>query len=261
MRLGRGTPPVAPAGADASTVVRFPGRTARRRRATRWGVAAAVLAVLGALGWVVFFSPVLAVDRVEVTGTRHVSAAEVQERLEPVYGVPLSRVGAGRVDELVGGLPGVAEVQTVPRLPTGLEVVVREHETRARRDGDDGVQLLLADGTVLTGVPEERLEGEDLPAFSEELAQRAQEERAEVAEVLAALPESVADRVETADSRGPGQVRLALEGGVTLVWGDAQDAGLKGSVAEAFLADERHGSAAGGVAEIDVSVPTRPITR
>ena len=46
-----------------------------------------------------------------------------------------------------------------------------------------------------------------------------------------------------------------------LVWGDAQDAGLKGSVAEAFLADERHGSAAGGVAEIDVSVPTRPITR
>ena len=48
---------------------------------------------------------------------------------------------------------------------------------------------------------------------------------------------------------------------MTLVWGDAQDAGLKGSVAEAFLADERHGSAAGGVAEIDVSVPTRPITR
>jgi len=224
-------------------------------------VAAAVLAVLTALGWVVFFSPVLAVDRVEVTGTRHVSAAEVQERLEPVYGVPLSRVGAGRVGELVGGLPGVAEVQTVPRLPTGLEVAVREHEARARRDGDDGVQLLLADGTVLTGVPEERLEGEDLPAFSEELPQRAQEERAEVAEVLAALPESVADRVETADSRGPGQVRLALEGGVTLVWGDAQDAGLKGSVAEAFLADERHGSAEGGVAEIDVSVPTRPITR
>ena len=95
MRLGRGTPPVAPAGADASTVVRFPGRTARRRRATRWGVAAAVLAVLTALGWVVFFSPVLAVDRVEVTGTRHVSATDVQERLEPVYGVPLSRVGAG----------------------------------------------------------------------------------------------------------------------------------------------------------------------
>lgn len=123
------------------------------------------------------------------------------------------------------------------------------------------MQLLLADGTVLTGVPEERLEGEDLPAFSEELAQRAQEERAEVAEVLAALPEAVADRVETADSRGPGQVRLALEGGVTLVWGDAQDAGLKGPVAEAFLADERHGSAEGGVAEIDVSVPTRPITR
>ena len=130
MRRGRGTPP--PAGTDASTVVQFPGRTARRRRATRWGVAAAVLAVLGALGWVVLFSPVLAVDRVEVTGTRHVSATAVQERLEPVYGVPLSRVGAGRVGELVGGLPGVAEVQTVPRLPTGLEVVVREHEARGR---------------------------------------------------------------------------------------------------------------------------------
>ncbi|MFP3340736.1 cell division protein DivIVA, partial [Micrococcus sp. SIMBA_131] len=76
-----------------------------------------------ALGWVGFFSPVLAVERVGVTGTRHVSAAEVQERREPVYGVPLSRVGAGRVGELGGGLPGVAEVQSVPRRPAGREEV------------------------------------------------------------------------------------------------------------------------------------------
>ena len=59
---------------------------------------------------------------------------------------------------------------------------------------------------------------------------------------------------------GVKDVAIALrEGSATAK--KAQDAGLKGSVAEAFLADERHGSAAGGVAEIDVSVPTRPITR
>jgi len=224
-------------------------------------VAAAVLAVLGALGWLLFVSPVLAVDRVDVTGTRHVSADAVRQRLAPVHGVPLPRVDTGRVRELVGGLPGVAEVRAVPRLPTGLEVEVREHAARARRDGGDGLELLLADGTVLTGVPEARLDGERLPVFAAELVRRPRDERAEVAEVLAALPESVAGRVVTADSGGPGQVRLGLEDGVTLVWGDGRDGRLKGAVAEAFLADERHGSPEGGVAEIDVSVPSRPITR
>ena len=98
MRLGRGTPPVAPAGADASTVVRFPGRTARRRRATRWGVAAAVLAVLGALGWVVFFSPVLAADRVEVTGTWGSTPRETGAAMFVTASATQGTIGGGQLE-------------------------------------------------------------------------------------------------------------------------------------------------------------------
>lgn len=249
----------APAG---STVVRFPGRSARRRRAVRWALAGTVLALLGALAWGLFFSPVLAVDEVTVTGTRHVEADVVHERLAPLYGVPLPRVGTGTVRDLVNSLPGVAEVRTVTRPPTGVEVVVREHDARAQRSGEDGrVDLLLADGSVLSGVAADLVVDERLPEFSADLARSSRRERAEAADVVAALPSAVADRVVDVDSRGPGQVRLGLSDGVTLVWGDAQEMELKGTVALAFLEDGRRGSHALGVAEIDVSVPARPITR
>lgn len=255
---GTASPGEPPAG---STVVPFPGRSPRRRRAVRWAVAGAVTAFLGGLAWLLFLSPVLAVDEVDVTGTRHVAAQAVQERLAPLHGVPLTRVGSGAVRELVAGVPGVAEVRMVPHPPTRVEVVVREHDARARRDGDGGVDLLLADGTVLPAVPADRVEGEDLPTFSEDLGAAVAPQRAEAAAVLAGLPEPVAERVEGVDAAGAGQVRLSLGDGVVLVWGDADDAQLKGTVAEAFLRDERHGTGAGGVAEVDVSVPTRPITR
>ena len=258
MTPGRGGRPSEPSG---STVVPFPGRSPRRRRTVRWAVAGAVAALLGALAWVLFSSPVLAVDEVDVTGTRHVAAEAVQERVAPLHGVPLPRVGSSTVRELVGDLPGVAEIRSVAHPPTRVEVVVREHDARARRDGDQGVDLLLADGSVLGAVPAERVEGERLPEFSEELAASPPEDRAEAAAVLASLPPAVAERVATVDAGGVGRVRLGLRDGVSLVWGDADDAELKGAVAEAFLEDERHGTRSGGVTEVDVSVPTRPITR
>ncbi len=265
MTPGRGGRPPRPAGPAqppaGSTVVPFPGRSVRRRRAVRWAVAGAVAALLGALAWVLLFSPVLAVDEVDVTGTRHVSAEAVQERLAPLHGVPLPRVGSSAVRELVGDLPGVAEVRVVAHPPTRVEAAVREHEARARRGGEAGVDLLLDDGTVLAGVPAERVEGESLPEFSEELSAGPRRDREEVAAVLAGLPAPVAERVESVDSSRAGQVRLGLRDGVVLVWGDAEDAELKGTVATAFLEGDQHGSRAGGVREVDVSVPTRPITR
>ncbi|KWX08726.1 hypothetical protein TR74_13705, partial [Carbonactinospora thermoautotrophica] len=68
----------------ASTVSRTSReRFAARNRARRWLalrpalIGLGLLALLGALAWVVYVSPALAARRIEVVGTRRVSAEEV----------------------------------------------------------------------------------------------------------------------------------------------------------------------------------------
>ncbi len=257
-RPGRPLPPVGDAG---STVVRFPGRSARQRRAARWAIGAGVAALLALVAWILFFSPVLAVDRVSVTGTRLVDRADVERRLEPLRGEPLPRIGTGRVEGLLADVPGIAEVRSVAQPPTGVEVVVREETPVARKEAGDGVDVLLADGSVLSGIADEAPGVGALPSMADPLPGGDEAVRAEAARVLTTLPDAVRSRVETVGAGTPGQVRLGLDGGTVLVWGDDSHADLKGDVVEAFLDEDGGGPDLRRVKELDVTVPERPITR
>ncbi|WP_248125064.1 cell division protein FtsQ/DivIB [Micrococcus lacusdianchii] len=246
-----------------STVVAFPGLSARQRRVRRLTAVLAALLVAAAAVWAVFLSPLLAVDRIEVTGTSLVDRDVVRSRLEPLMGTPLPRVRSDDARGLLEGTPGIREVTSVALPPTGVEVRVAELAPTARaEDVEDGV--LLADGSVLTGVAEETLvrarEGEDvLPRASAGLLAAGPDVRAAAAAVLAGLPASVAARVTGVDAQTPEQVSLTLADGPVLVWGDASRPGAKAAVVEAFL-DGTDG-AVRGVSELDVSVPERPLTR
>lgn len=252
------------AGAGAgSTVVAFPGRSARERRRRLVGLLAAVFAALALAAWAVFASPLLAVDRIEVTGTRLVDRAAVEERVAPLRGVPLPRIGSSSAGDLLSGMPGVASARTVAVPPTALEVRVEELAPVARSAGGDRAQVLLEDGSVLGSVPVSALPGEGeegraLPSAPEALLTAGPDVRASAATVLRALPDGVRDRVRGVDAGSPEQVRLDLGGGRTLVWGDASEPERKAAVAQALLDGLED---ARGVREVDVSVPDRPVTR
>ena len=246
-----------------STVVAFPGLSARQRRVRRLTGVLAALLVAAAAVWAVFLSPLLAVDRIEVTGTSLVDRDEVRSRLDPLLGTPLPRVGSDDARGLLAGTPGIREVTSVALPPTGVEVRVAELAPTARaEDAGDGV--LLADGTVLTGVAEEILvrarDGEGpLPRASADLLAAGPDVRAAAAAVLTDLPPSVAARVTGVDAQTPEQVSLTLADGPVLAWGDASRPAAKAAVVEAFLGGE--GGSVRGVTELDVSVPERPLTR
>lgn len=248
-----------------STVVAFPGLSARQRRVRRLTAVLAALLVAAAAAWAVFVSPLLAVDRIEVTGTSLVDRDQVRSRLEPLIGTPLPRVGSDDARELLEGTPGVREVTSVAVPPTGVEVRVEELAPAARADdAADGV--LLADGSVLTGVAQETLEHAQaqagpLPRTTPELMAAGPDVRAAAAAVLTGLPPAVAARVAGVDAQTPEQVELTLEDGPRLVWGDASRPAAKAAVVEAFLGDDGSGTAVRGVDELDVSVPERPLTR
>lgn len=246
----------APAGEN---VVAFPEQARGPRRWLRWAIAALCLLPLVAGALVLYFSPVLAVDRVDVQGTRLVDRADVEQRLEPLQGVPLPQIGRGRVQDLAGDLPGVESLDMIAAPPTGLEVTVHEHRPVAARSADGTARVLMADGAVLSGVDAAALEGDDLVSVAPGLLEAGAGTRTAAAAVVAELPRAVRDRVQEVRAAGPDGVELRLSEGPAVIWGGTDEPRVKAAVVESLLGQDEEELA--GIEEIDVSVPDRPVTR
>lgn len=252
-RSGTGTVPA------GENVVAFPEPARRPRRWLRWTVAALSLVALVAGALVLYFSPVLAVDRIEVDGTRLVDRAAVEQRLEPLRGVPLPQIGRGRVQQLAGDLPGVESLDMIAAPPTGLQVTVHERRQVAALVADGTARVLMDDGAVLTGVPASAIDGDRLVAVAPEVLRADTRTRAAVASVVTALPASVRGQVAQVRASGPDAIELRLEKGPAVQWGGAEEPEVKAAVVEALLGQDE--KARQGIEEIDVSVPDRPVTR
>lgn len=241
-------------------VVPFPAAQCRpRRRWLRWLLAAVSLVALAAGAAVLYFSPVLAVDRITVEGTRLVDREEVESRLEPLLGVPLPQVGRGRVEELAGGLPGIDSLDVVAAPPTGLQVIVQERRPVAAGLSGRTARVLMDDGAVLSGVPASALADVLQVDAGDGLLRADARSRAAAARVLAELPASLREDVTDVQARAPDDVVLTLDGGVQVRWGGPEDPAVKAAVVEALRGGAEED--APSPRRIDVSVPDRPVTR
>ncbi|MCT2007820.1 cell division protein FtsQ/DivIB [Micrococcus lylae] len=240
-------------------VVAFPEPARRPRRWLRWTMAAFALVALVAGALVLYFSPVLAVDRVEVDGTRLVDRADVEERLRPLHGVPLPQVGRGRVQDLAGDLPGVESLDMIAAPPTGLQVTVHERRPVAAHVSDGTARVLMDDGAVLSGVDPRVFEGQTPVPVAPGVLHADERTRAAVAAVVDALPSALRERVEEVRAAGPDSVELRLEDGPSVQWGGTDQPRVKAAVVESLLGQGEESRA--GVEELDVSVPDRPVTR
>lgn len=240
-------------------VVAFPEPSPRPRRWLRWAIAALCLIALVSGALVLYFSPVLAVDRVDVQGTRLVDRADVEQRLEPLHGVPLPQIGRGRVEDLAADLPGVESLDMIADPPTGVQVTVHEHRPVAARVGGGRAQVLMADGSVLSGVDAAALRGEDLVSVTPGVLGADARTRAAAAAVVAELPRGVRREVQEVRAAGPDGVELRLTDGPAVIWGGTDEPRVKAAVVESLLGQDQEELA--GIDEIDVSVPDRPVTR
>lgn len=235
-------------------------RAMRRHRLVRrvvWSVAAAV--VVGALAWLVLFSPVLATraDEVRVVGSGPlVDEAAVHRVLEGAEGVPLPRLDTVALRGRLLEVRGVQDVAVRRDWPTGLTVRITPREpVAAVRDGSR-LTLLDADGVTVStvdrapeGVPVVEVpvvDGASDPAVLQALLT-----------VLDALPRDLASRVTRASATSQDTVELTLPEGVRVVWGSAEDSSLKASVLDAL----RRAPASRDARVFDVSAPTLPVTR
>ncbi|MFC7402160.1 cell division protein FtsQ/DivIB [Citricoccus sp. GCM10030269] len=247
---------------DRDNVLEFPeteGEVRHRRRRLWWVSGAGVVVLLGILGAVLYFSPLLAVQTVTVTGTDLVSQQRALERLQPLVGMPLPQVGERAVEDLLSDEPAVREAIVHAEPPSSLSVEIVEYEpVAAVPDGDRRV-LYSADGKALAEVPADRAAEYQLPSVASVEDVRDPQVFDVITSVLGTLPESIRTQMESASAQTVDSVTLKLKDGRTVLWGNADQGPRKAQVLEALLGIPENDQAP--VSEFDVSTPDRPVTR
>lgn len=119
-----------------------------RRRLSRLVEAGLVLSV-AALFAGALWTPLLDVDALEVSGTEHLSGAEVAARAGVGRGDPLIGVDVGDVGSRIAALPWVASVTVSRRVSGVVAVDVTERTPVASVVGPTGPVLVDAEGRVL----------------------------------------------------------------------------------------------------------------
>ena len=223
-----------------------PAGPGARLRLSRRGFAAIgvlVAAVLGAVCWLVYFSPVLDVRTVTVSGTSALTPAQVLEAARVPLGGPLERLDTGAVRaRVLNALPRVARVQVSTDLPHTVRLRVTERVAVAAVKGADGrytqvdaAGVRFATGpTPPAGVPVVELAlsaagRSALPDFSEaELVDSA-------VQIARSLPRSVAKDTSAVVVHSYDDMELQLAGGATVLWGSPERDARKAVVLAALL--------------------------
>lgn len=230
-------------------------RFARRQWARRWLSLRYVLAIVGVIAllatsiWLVFFSAALQVTKVEVVGNDLLSDARVREVADVPLGEQLALVDLDRADARVASLAEVRSVNVTRTWPDGVRISVVERTAVAVVELAGRIRGLDADGVVFRvykavprGMPRIRPGG---AAGTDALK--------EAAEVVSALPEAFAARVDHVEVATVDQITLVLRDQRQVVWGSAEQSALKAEVIVRLLAEK------GTV--YDVSVPGSPTIR
>lgn len=228
--------------------------------------ALAIIAVLYVV--LVFFSPLLATQKITVRGTSLLETTQVEQKLEPLRGVPLTRIDEKKVRELIGQDNVIRSVQVESRPPHELVVTLKERTAVAVvKQGDtyhtvdsDGVSLLESATQPDTSVPLVRFSGDD-PQTSAEFRT--------ISTALSAMPSELLAQVKEASATSTSSITLTLRDNTTVQWGTAEESELKAKVllslrqAIAKRAQEEKSSEAQTqkVTVYDVSAPRVPVTR
>jgi cell division protein FtsQ len=234
---------------SVSTLNRRPAT--RRRTGRRLILVLTVAVALAGFGtWVVFFSSLLAVDTVAVTGTTAtLSTAEVESAAQVPLDTPLIRVDLGRIRTAVAALPAVRTVSVNRVWPHTVAIAITERQPVACRYHDGTWQVLDLHGVAFRA---SAARPPGLPVLAAD-ASSPDDLLAQTAEVAASLPAEVASQTRRITAATMDSIELHLRRGGLVRWGSAAESDRKVEVLTALMVN-------GKASQYDVSVPSQPTT-
>lgn len=233
----------------------------RSRRAARWRRIRHILAgifVVGALGtliWLVWFSNVLNIRRVEVDGLKTMTAADIRTHAAVPIGGPLARADLGAIETRIARMPRVDSVEARRSWPHVVSIRIRERVPIAWVHLDGQTRLVDRHGvdfrTVRTspgGLIELRINATD-----PDIRVKAFESATRVIAFLRRDGRDVFNASRYVSANTQDSVHLKLSRDRTVVWGSAEEGAKKLTVLRALLKVK--------ASRYDVSAPELPTTK
>lgn len=207
-------------------------RRVGRRRLWRLLGAIAAVAVVAGLVAVAYFSPLMSVREVTVSGSGTVPTAEVLAVAEVPVGRPLLQVDTSIIAERIARIPGIASARVDRSYPSTIAIDVVERRPLMLIESADGKVGVMDDlgvvylefdsaeamGTAAAGTAVYR----DLPVL--EVSRPGPQDPTTVAAVkmVSGLPDWLRRQVQSVSASSPADLTLHLTKDRTVVWGNAE---------------------------------------
>ncbi|MER7277348.1 FtsQ-type POTRA domain-containing protein [Dactylosporangium sp. NPDC000244] len=218
---------------DAPPSVRLFAARARRHRlraALPWLVALGLVALLGGAAAVVYLTPALGVERIEVAGAGVLDPASVRAAAAVRDGTPMPRVDVRAVERRVReALKPVRTVQVQTHYPHTLAIAVTERTAVAAVPKVGGFTLLDAEGVAFLPVD---AAPPGLPMVRVAQPEPGDATTESALTVLAALSPPVLAQMTALVAESPTRIKLELTGDRVVLWGDATQNAAKVRVLE-----------------------------
>ncbi|WP_420804999.1 cell division protein FtsQ/DivIB [Mycolicibacter sinensis] len=208
----------------------------------------AVVLVVG-LGLILYFTPVMSVRDIEVTGIAAVPREEVIDVAKVRLGTPLLQIDTGSVAERVAAIRRVASTRVQRQYPSVLSITVVERVAVVFKDFPDGPHLFDRDGVDFATAPPPG----PLPVFDVENPGPTDPASRAALQVMTALAPEVAGQVSRVAAPSVASITLTLADGRVVVWGSTDRTAEKAQKLAALLTQPGH--------TYDVSSPDLPTVR
>lgn len=222
-----------------------------------------VLAVIIAIVWLLFFSPVLRLqaDRIDISGYNEwVSEQTIRDIADKQAGKSLLLVSTGSIEQQLSQIPGVSSAKASKQFPNGMEVSVEAQRPAAMLKAKGSDQLTAVDNQarILNSVDKQSVAG--IPVIEVDNVEQAVKQRTvqSAVHILNALPESMRKDITAVKAQTQDSVSTTFSNGITVVWGDDQNLELKIAIVDKIMNDP---NVIGDKKQINVSAPARPIIK
>ncbi|NBY43512.1 MAG: FtsQ-type POTRA domain-containing protein [Micrococcales bacterium] len=229
---------------------RFTGETKFAKyfiRSLLAGLLALILLVLSTM-----FTPLLAIEKIKVTGNKRVPTAQIEAALKHRVGSALTMVGDGDIATDLAKFKLIESISLVSKPPHLLEVRVTER-TPISIVIRGGVKFLYDPAGVNLGAA---TGNEKIPTILVKDDPKTSTNYKQAIDVLLALPAQLLDRVAYIQAKSKDNVTMQLRGysAQTIIWGDSSNSILKSKVLKALLLK----TPTNVRATFDVSAPLTP---
>ena len=244
----RSRPQTRPAVSDASPELASRRKRHRRRLLAKIVIPLLALVLIIAGIWVLGFSSVFAVRVVQVHGISTMSESQVLQAAQVPVGVPLAQIDPSQLAARVEAIPAVESSAVHRSWPSTIVITVRERRPVFAIEQQGSYLLVDAFGVgyrVLSARPANQVlvrVTAPNPTFL-----------AEIATVVAVLPDSIRGQLNTVSAQTPSGITLRLTKGRQVFWGDDSRSADKLRVLQALL---KHPAS-----RYDISAPDQPAVR